>query len=241
MSDAFEAYNYGALQDNVARQRATVASWDAELGRIAFPPATQSIVDRMREHNATEMAALTELAAADVNDHERMDTLFYQIDIANSSVTLKGDELRAALGHPVPRAGVAADQLDLANLTYFQASGAARPKWTAALQTDDLNAAKAANGLEEDAAQAYIDRLGTIDWPPKFDDQITALRDSLHRVIDFDRHQVDVATAAQIDPSPGTDLNTPIKQAEQALWNPLVQAFQSSSPGPVCAEPLHPR
>ena len=37
----------------------------------------------------------------------------------------------------------------------------------AALSRNDLNGVKAANAVQEDAAQRYIDRLGTIDWPQK--------------------------------------------------------------------------
>jgi hypothetical protein len=60
-----------------------------------------------------------------------------------------------------------------------------------------------ANEIENDALQRYSDMLGTISWPAgTFEGQANTLRKHLLGLIDFDRHQVDVATTAQIVQSP---------------------------------------
>jgi hypothetical protein len=97
---------------------------------------------------------------------------------------------------------------------------------------DDLNGAKAANAVQEDAAQRYIDRLDAIDWPVGFEEQVNALRDGLRKVIEFDRHQVDVATAAQIvrdfEDAPASQA---AEDARSSLQNGLLKlASESVSP-----------
>jgi uncharacterized protein YdbL (DUF1318 family) len=242
MSGAFEASNYAAVLDNGRKERTVMETWDAELGKIAFPPEAQPVVDKIRKLNAAELTALTELASTDVVDTERIVTLQYQVEIANSSVTLASDDLREALGHPVPQTAIAADHIDLAFLTYYQATDPLSAKFQAAVAANDLDAARAVNAVEEEAAQAYIDQLNTITWPAGFNDQINALRDNLNAIIDFDRHQVDVATAAQIAAPP--EQGSPFRladDAKSALWDALVTAYHQSDGATTCAEPLHPR
>ena len=106
----------------------------------------------------------------------------------------------------------------------------------AALSRSDLNGAQAANAVEENATQRFIDRLGTIDWPAGFEDQVNALRDSLRKLIEFDRRQVDVATAAQIVPAPeeGGPADA-IDDAMTSLHKGLSQAAHAvSDPGTKC-------
>jgi hypothetical protein len=251
MIDAVEKPDYGAVKDSAKAYREVLATWDAQLGTIAFPVAVKPIIDGLRQHTAAELAALDELAKIDIKDTERMTLVERHVEAVDAAVEVDGDAVRAALGHPVPQAGVAADQLMLADQTFYQTDADVSAKWKAAIAAHDLNGAKAANALEEDAAQAYIDRLGTIDWPPSvrtptpwtppsgFDRQVTALRDNLHGIIDFDRHQVDVATTAQI--VEGTpELSKALSDNEVALWTALVQAYRKAVPT-SCATPPPPR
>ena len=92
-----------------------------------------------------------------------------------------GNDLRAALGHPESQSRLAADQLDLAHRTLYMDAAPAGPRFEAALSNNDLNEAKAANAIEQDALQRYIDRLDTIEWPPGVEDQVNTLRDNLRR------------------------------------------------------------
>ncbi|MBP1823157.1 hypothetical protein [Mycobacterium sp. OAE908] len=232
MGEAFEKSNYDAVKENGRKQRPVIATWSAELGKIAFPLAVEPIVDQMRENTASELAALTNLAPTDVTDIESIVRLTYEVEVADSSVTVESDDLRAALGHPMPSTTIAADQLDLAHLKYFQIADPLSTEWTAALEANDLSAAKAVNATDEEAAQAYLDRLDNIAWPPGFDDQVTALRESLQDIIDFDRHQVDVATAAQIVKAP--ESGQAVAQAKSALWDALIKAYHESDPLTAC-------
>ena len=233
MIDAARKPDHAAVKDHSGAQRDIVATWDTELGAIAFPTAEQPIIDRMRQHNTAELSTLAELVGVDVKDAERVDALELQVELVEALLSVEGDGLRAALGHPVPPAGVAADQLQVADLRFYQSTVDASAKWKSALAANDLNAAKAANVIEEDAAQVYLDRLGTIDWPPGFDDQVNALRNRLHERIDFDRRQVDVATTAQI--VQGTpEQAAAVSDTETALWRHLVQAYRQADPASAC-------
>lgn len=252
MIDAVEKPDYGAVKDNAHAYRDVVATFDAQLGDIAFPASIQPIVGGLRQHDAADMAALDELAKVDVKDVDRISGWERHAEAADASMEVDGDAVRAALGHPVPQAGVAADQLMLADQTFYVADLDVSPKWMAAMAAHDLSGAKAANAAEEEAAQTYIDRLATIDWPPSatppalwphpsgFGDQVAAVRDNLHGLIDFDRHQVDVATTAQIVEST-PELATALSNNETALWTALVKAYRKADPASGCPAPYQPR
>jgi hypothetical protein len=83
-----------------------------------------------------------------------------------------------------------------------------------------------------DRPESHIDRLDAIDWPAGFEDQVNALRDGLRKVIEFDRHQVDVATAAQIvRASEDAPESQAVEDARCSLQNGLLKlASESKSP-----------
>jgi hypothetical protein len=234
MWDALHDKHYGIMKDRARQHRDVVATWDAQLSKIAFPVAAQSIAGRMRGFIATELPGLNELVEADDNDVGRMWTVMAQAQADDSSATVEGDRLREALGHPESQAAVAADQLDLAYLTFYEDIDPVAAKWDAALAANDLSGAKAANAIEIDALQRYIDTLGTVSWPPgTFEGQADTLRKHLRGLIEFDRQQVDVASTAQIVRAPegGVPDVLAADDAQQALWTVLARTDTALHPG----------
>jgi len=231
---ALDDTHYGIMKDRARQHRDVVATWDDQLSKIAFPVAAQPIVARMRGFLATELPGLNELVEADDKNVGRMWTVMAQVQADDSSATVEGDRLREALGHPESQASIAADQLDLAYVTFVKDIDPVAAKLEAALAANDLDGAKAANAIEIDAAQRYIDTLGTISWPPgTFEGQANTLRKDLLGLIEFDRHQVDVVTTAQIvrTPEGGTPEMVAADHAEQDLWNVLARADAKVRPG----------
>jgi hypothetical protein len=120
--------------------------------------------------------------------------------------------------------------------TFYKDNTPGYDMFEAALSRNDLNGAKAANAIEEDAAQRYIDRLDAIDWPAQFEGQVNVLRDNLRKLIEFDRRQVDVATAAQVVRA--TDEGIPESIAADAakgsLQDGLLKLASESNPQLQC-------
>jgi hypothetical protein len=234
MYDALQERHYGIMKDRARQHRDVVATWDAQLSKIAFPVAARPIVGRMREFTATELPGLNELVEADDKDADRIWTVMTQVQADDSSATVEGNRLREALGHPESQAGVAADQVDLAYVTFYKDIDPVATKWEAALAANDLDGAKAANAIEMDALHRYIDALDTISWPPgTFEGQANTLRRHLRKMIEFDRRQVDVATTGQIVPTPagGAPEMIAANDAQQALWQVLAQSDAKLRPG----------
>jgi hypothetical protein len=236
--DATQHHNYAALKDKARAYRDVVTTWDTQLAKIAFPEAQQPIIDGIRKLNATELTGLNALAEVDVNDADHVYALVDEVEAANSSVYVEGDRLRAALGHPEHQAGVAADQMNAAWQKFLVDVQSLGAKWKAAIAANDLEAAKSVNASEEDAAQRLIDQLGVIDWPAGFEGQANAFRDDVRGIIDFDRHQVDVPSAAQIVEAPQGSANAYIaaEDAESALWDALVKVDRAAGPS-KCTHP----
>lgn len=235
MADAVSRGSFGAVKDYAHTYRDVVATSDTQLGTIPVPAAAQPILDKVRHGNAAVLAVLDEMATTDVKDTERLTLSVRQVEAADAAVVVDRDDLRAALGHPEQQAGVAADRMTVADQTFRQIDADAAGKWKAAMTAHDLDGAKAANAIEEQAAQAYLDQLATIDWPAGFGDQVTTLRNSLQRLIDFDRHQVDVTTVAQIvEATPEQSASIGLSDAAAALWNALVKAYQATEPPQYC-------
>jgi hypothetical protein len=233
MYDAFHDKHYGIMKDRARQHRDVVATWDAQLSEIAFPAAAQPIVDKMHEIIATELTGLNELVGVDDRDAGPIWTLIAGVQADDASVIVEGNRLRAALGHPVSQAKLAADQLNSADTTFWKAKAAMQPKWTAALEAKDLDGARAANALEEDALARYIDTLGTIDWPPgTFEGQANALGEMLRKVLEFDRRQDGVAAVAEIVEvsEDGLPTSQNLADAVDAMWNPLAQANAKVEP-----------
>jgi hypothetical protein len=241
MGDAAQVGNFGVMKNNARVHRDVVATWDAQLGEIAFPAVAQPIVAKMHELLAAELSGLKELAEVDPGvgieseAGDRIDVVRSQVEAADSSVTVEGDRLRAALGHPESEAGNASDELESADRAFYSDSAPMHAKWKAALAAGDLNMAKASNAIEEEAAQHYLDQLDTIAFPAGYEGQVNNLRNSLRWLVEFDRRQVDVATAAQIiPPEEGAKIMPAIADAKAALWVRLAREFQAALPQPRC-------
>jgi hypothetical protein len=237
MDNAARAGNFGTMKYNALQYRDLVAKLDDQLGKIDFPAETQPIVKRLRDINADHMAVLNDLGQYDGNDKERLGALRNRAWLDDSSWMVDGDRLRAALGHPVHQAGYAADLVESAQATFYNENAPTHAKWEAAMATKDLAAAKAANDIEIGALQRYIDKLDAIEWPPgTFADQASTLRDHLRGFIEFDRKQVDVATAEDIIAAPAEGIPD-VKAAEDAkdkLWTGLVTTYQAMDPAAKC-------
>jgi hypothetical protein len=212
-----------------------MTTWDDDLGRIAVPPAAQPIIDKIGELNAAEMADLDALAGVNDKDKKQINRLLALVYYDDALVAVQADHLSAALGHPEPQGQIAADQLEVANQTYYTEQLPSSEMFDAALLRNDLNGAKAANAVQEDAAQRYIDRLDAVDWPVGFEEQVDALRDGLRKVIEFDRHQVDVATAAQIvRDSEDAPASQAAEDARSSLKSGLLKLAAESVPPLQC-------
>lgn len=237
MGDAHHDGKLDAMKDRAREYRDAVATWEGELTRIAFPDTAQPIVDELRRLLARELAGLNELVEIDVNDVERIRIVRSEVEAADAEVILENDRLRESLGHSEGVFGYAADRLAVAESTFTKELLPINVKFEAALANNDLAAAKAANELDIDALQRYIDNLDDIDWPPgSFEGQANTLKDHLRGLIEFDRRQTDVATAAQIVRAPegGTPDWIGARDTYDALWNGLVQAYQATNPESKC-------
>lgn len=235
LHEAYEDGDYVVMRDRAGVYRDEVAAFDAQLGKIDFPAAARPIVDRMRALNATELDGLHELAAgATGNDHTAIVTK--QVYADDASVMVEADRLRAALGHPVPQAGYAADQLRAADRTFLKDTAEVRSRWEAANAANDLDGAKAASAIEIDALQRYIDQLGTIAWPPGYEDRVKTLRETLGELIEFDRRQVAVAAEVETaqEPEEGTPTLRDRRAALNELWDGLSQDYQEAEPSGKC-------
>jgi hypothetical protein len=213
-------------------------TWNDELGKIAFPHAAQPIVDRIHELNVAELTDLDAvIALVDEQDTTKMNGLVGNVYYDEAVVAVELDRLAAALGRPESRSRIALDDWDLAYQTLYREDFPVSPMWKSALARNDLAGAKAANSMEEAALQRYLDRLGTIDWPAGFEDQVNTLRDKLRGLIEFDRRQVDVAAVAQIDSSPenGAAETRAVTAAKAALEDGLQKlAAKTDPPAPKC-------
>jgi hypothetical protein len=160
-----------------------------------------------------------------------------EVEANDAVLMVEGDRLRAALGHPESTFGYAADLLESADATFYKEVLPLQVKFEAAIAAADIAGAKAANALEIEALQRYIDKLGAVDWPPgSFEGQANALRDHLRGQIEFDRRQTDVATTAQIVRAPqgGTPEMNEARATFDALWRVLAQTNLTARPASKC-------
>jgi len=237
MGEASLAGDIGVMKDKAREYRDVVATFDARLGDITFPDAAEPIVDEMRELLATEVTGLGELAAYDGKDVIRKATLKNNLEADDAAVGVEGNRLREALGHPESTFGVAADLLEAADTVLFKDLLDPWAKFKAATAANDLAGAKAANAIEIDALQRYIDRLDAIDWPPgSFEGQANTLREHIRGQIEFDRRQTDVASTADIVRAPegGTPEWNAARAAYDALWDSLMQTHVTARPASKC-------
>jgi hypothetical protein len=234
--ELIDAGAVGTIKDGVNEYRGVMMTWDDDLGRIAVPPAAQLIVGKLRELNAAEMADMDALvAAAEKNDRNQMMRIAGLLNLDDAMVSLETARLSAALGHPEPQAGLAFAQLEVMNHTFYKDSSPGDDMFQAALSRNDLDGAKAANAIKQDAAQRFIDGLDTIDWPAQFEGQVNVLRENLRRVIEFDRRQVNVDTTAQIVDGPeGPTLVRAVDDAVSSMQDGLNGLRAESAPELAC-------
>lgn len=234
ISDANGKKDVPALRGTAAKYRALVSAWNDQLGKIAFPAADRSIVDGLRATNSDELRDLDTIAAVTEADHGDILATYVFFDDATAIIAL--DRLHEALGHPASRALLAADRLELARQTYQRDSALVNILFAAALAHADLDAAKAANRVQEEGLQRYSDALNTIDWPSGFDGQVNDLRGKIQALIDYDRRQVDVATASQVVPAPTEGAPEAASEAKPQgdLLNALYKVDNSADNAPGC-------
>jgi hypothetical protein len=237
MDEAVRKGNFGIMKTKAFQYRDVLATFDSRLGEIGFPPATKPIVKRMRELNSDQLAGLNELGQYDGRDEDRLNTLRNRVWSHDSAMVVEGDHLREALGHPVQQAGYAADLLEAAQAAFYNDNAPVHAKWEAAMAAKDLDAAKAANAIEIAALERYIKSVDAISWPPgTYEGQANTLRDHLRGLIDFDRRQVDVATAEEVvdTPAEGVPDVQGAVDAKDSLWVGLVKNFQTADPSAKC-------
>ncbi|MDT5019102.1 MAG: hypothetical protein QOD39_5262 [Mycobacterium sp.] len=231
MADAAYNNKLPAMRDNAVKYRQMLSTWDGKLAKMSFPSAAQSILDRIRHLSAGEMNGLDVLAAVVEEDYTTLSNDVYALDW---TVQVEIDRLSAALGHPKSQARLAQHQLEVAYQTFNTDDYWTASLFDAALAHNDLGAAKAANAIQENALQRYIDRLDAIEWPDGFDDQVNGLRDNLRKMIEFDRRQVDVATTAQVVTPENLPEVQAAEDAETALFVSLGKMADESDPPPKC-------
>jgi hypothetical protein len=225
LSDANTKHDVPALRITAAKYRAQVAAWDDLLAKIAFPPSAMPIVDSLRASNAHELQELDSIAAVTETPHGNLLATYVFYDNARGTTDL--DRLAEALGHRSSGPLVAADQLELARQTYQRDNALTEMLFSAALAHADLDAAKAANRVEEDGLARYAEALNKIAWPTGFDGQVNDLRDKIRALIDYDRRQVDVSNVSQVVPAPRD--GSPEGAAESLAQGNLLDALYKAN------------
>jgi hypothetical protein len=119
MGDMADAGNIDAMRLRVHEYRGVMTTWDDDLSGITVPPAAQPIVDKIGELNAAETADLDALAGVNDKDKKQIDRLLARVYYDDALVAVQAHHLSAALGHPEPQGQIAADQLEVANQTYY--------------------------------------------------------------------------------------------------------------------------
>ena len=131
----------------------------------------------MREFAATELPGLNELVEADDKNAGRIWTVMAQVQADDSSATVEGNRLREALGHPESQAGVAADQVDFAYVTFYKDVDPVAAKWRRRWQPMTWTGRRPPMRSRWIRQQRYIDARDTISWPPgTFEGQANTLR-----------------------------------------------------------------
>lgn len=225
-----------AMRDNAAKYRDLVTAWEKELGAIEFPADAAPVVTRLKASTAAEVADLNTMAtAADNATPQDVTAMANSLNFHETSVRAELDELSAALGHPEPPAFVAGNRLELAYGTFRQDSTPVWPMFEEAVKKGDLAGAKAANDIEQKAAERYIATLDAIKWPPGYDDKVKTLQDALRGVIEFDRKQVDVPTVADIlPPEQGTPVVAAADNAKAVLMDAVMTEALKAGALPKC-------
>jgi hypothetical protein len=119
IGDMADAGNIDTMKLRVHEYRGVMTTWDDDLSGIAVPPAAQPIVDKLHQLDAAEIADLDTLAGVDEKDKKQIDRLLGRVYYDDALVAVQAHHLSAALGHPEPQGQIAADQLEVANRTYY--------------------------------------------------------------------------------------------------------------------------
>jgi hypothetical protein len=235
MGDTGKAdFDVPALRDAARAYRDLNVKYAGLLDKISFPPTAQPIAAEYHRAVSTEIDDLDWLTAvsAPKNSFAFVDQLLYDEAVVYEAY----DRLKESLGHPMSQALRAMDLFEVARQTAQKDTQRISMLFDEAIAHSDLQAAKAANRIEEDALQRYIDTLGTIDFPDSFDARVDDLKTKIRASIDFDKRQVDVAGAAQIvkAPAEGSQENQAKVKAETDLFDDLqkLDKTQSTEPAP---------
>lgn len=225
------------MRDSARQYRDLVTAWQTQLNNIAFPADAEPMIVKLKDFTATQIKDLDAMAgAADDATQQQMLAWTNALNLDETSIRVELDKLSAALGHPEPQSFVAGNQLELAYGTFRNTITPVYPKFEEALKTGDLAGAKAANGIEQEAAQRYIETLDAIDWPPGYEDKVKTLQDALRGVIEFDRKQVDVPTTADIQTSgpEGEAVGIASETAKGALMDAVMTEALKAGALPKC-------
>lgn len=240
-STAFEDLDAAHIANDVAGQQAAalayrglLAKWDGIVSAISFPEQSKDEADKVHQGNVDELANLDAMASANTPDEARIVVWKIFVDDWNGLVLL--DELNSSLGHTPSQARRAGHQLALARSRSASVDAEVGPKFTAAIASGDLAAAKAANETGIKALQTYLDQIGAIDFPGEVKTQVEQLKKDVQAEIAYDQKQTAVATAAEIVLAPpgGSAEATGEAKTHEDLQNALSD-MDTSTPGPDCS------
>ena len=239
-STAFDDLDAAHIANDVAGQQAAaleyrelLAKWDGMVAAISFPSDSKDEAQKVQSGNADELASLDAMASAKTADEARVVVWKVFVDDWNGLVLL--DDLYSSLGHAPSQARRAGHQLGLARSRSASVDAEFGPKFSAAVASGDLAAAKAANETDITALQTYLDQIGVIDFPADVKTQVEQLKKDVQAEIAYDRKQVDVASAADIVLAPpgGSAEATGEAKTHEDLQKALSD-MDSSPPGPDC-------
>jgi hypothetical protein len=235
LSDANAKQDEPAVRDTAGKYRDLLVQWEEQFAKISFPQDVQATVAQTRDNTDNEIRYLDYMTGT-FEGRDR-DALVRHVYYYEDASLVEMDKLIAALGHPMAPPVVAADRLALARSRYLMESAWVNRMFDSALSHKNLDAAKTANRIEEDALQRFANSLDGIDWPAESVALINELRNSIKGAIAFDRRQVATADTTQIS-VPRPDAPVPefdnMEKAYSAASKGLYAMDTSPSTKPEC-------
>jgi hypothetical protein len=235
LSDANAKQDERAVRDTAGKYRDLLVQWEEQVAKVPFPQDVQATVAQIRDDTDNEIRYLDYMTGT-FEGRDR-DALVRHVYYYEDASLVQIDKLIAALGHPMAPPVVAADRLASARSRYLMESAWVNRMFDSALSHKDLDAAKTANRIEEDALQRFADSLDGIDWPAESVALINELRYRIKEAIAFDRRQVEVVDTTQIS-VPRPDAPVPefdsMEKAYTAASKGLYGMDTSASSKPEC-------